>query len=423
MPQQTGGPGPDLLIGGNDEDGLYGLGGADVLDGGGGDDWLQGGEGADQIIGGTGTLDYAAYKSSLEGVLVDLALPSLNAGVDAIGDSYSGIEGLIGSLFADSLRGDSGDNYIFGLDGSDSLYGRDGVDSLVGGDGADYLHGGGGGDYLIGGDGFDQALYSYVTSGITVDLLHPSFNTGEAVGDHYSSIEGLAGSAFDDRLSGNFEDNYLWGGDGNDALFGRIGNDTLIGGAGNDTLTGGEGRDLLVGGDGIDTASYAAATGAVRIFLSIQQFGTGEAEGDSFFSIEGLEGSAFDDNLAGNGGDNILLGGAGNDALSGAGGADLIAGGRGDDRLFGGDGRDTFVFGVGDGRDFIGDMSNELGFGATPLDVIQLSTALGVSSFEDVMARAQQVGNSTIITFDANTTIELAGTPFLSLSSDNFVFV
>ena len=68
-------------------------------------------------------------------------------------------------------------------------------------------------------------------------------------------------------------------------------------------------------------------------------------------------------------------------------------------------------------------MSSELGFGATPIDVIQLSTALGVSSFEEVMARARQVGNSTIITFDADTTLELFGTAFLSLSSDNFIFV
>ena len=113
-----------------------------------------------------------------------------------MGDTYAGIEGLIGSLFEDSLRGDAGDE-VSGLDGSDSLYGRDRIDTLVGGDGADYLIGGAGGDYLLGGAGFDQVLYSFATSGLTVDLLHPwSFNTGEAAGDDYSSIEGVAGSAF-----------------------------------------------------------------------------------------------------------------------------------------------------------------------------------------------------------------------------------
>jgi Ca2+-binding RTX toxin-like protein len=423
MAEQTGGPGPDILVGGDGEDGLYGLGGADTLDGGGGDDWLMGGEGADTIIGGTGNLDYASYLSSLEGVLADLITPVINVGIDALGDTYSGIEGLIGSNFGDSLRGDDGGNYIFGMAGSESLYGRDGVDTLVGGDGADYLHGGEGGDYLIGGEGFDQALYSYVTSGITVDLLHPSFNTGEAVGDHYSSIEGLAGSPFNDTLSGNFEANYLWGGDGNDTLFGRVGDDTLIGGAGDDYLEGGEGRDLFVGGDGVDFAMFTSATQGVRVWLSIPQISTGEAEGDSFFSIEGIWGSNFDDSLAGNGADNILVGGAGDDTLSGAEGVDVLAGGAGNDRLVGGLGRDTFVFGVGAGHDVIADMSSELGYGAAPIDVIQLSTALGVSSFEEVIARAQQVGGATVITFDSDTTLELVGIPLLSLGGDNFSFI
>ena len=86
MPQQFGTPGDDVLTGGNGEDGLYGLGGADTLDGGNGDDWLQGGDGADVLIGGGGTLDYAAYLSSLGAVLVDLALPVNNSGIDAVGN-------------------------------------------------------------------------------------------------------------------------------------------------------------------------------------------------------------------------------------------------------------------------------------------------------------------------------------------------
>ena len=423
MPQQFGTPGNETLTGTSGEDGLYGFEGDDILDGAGGDDWLQGGPGADQIIGGAGALDYAAYLSSMAAVTVDLIFPNRNLGLDAVGDTYSGIEGLIGSQFGDSLRGDVGNNYLFGMGGSDSLYGREGVDSLVGGDGDDYLHGGEGGDYLIGGDGFDQALYSYVTSGLLVDLLHPSNNSGEAVGDHYSSIEGLAGSPFDDELRGNLGDNNLWGGDGADRLVGRGGNDTLVGGAGDDLLDGGEGRDLLVGGDGFDYAVYSNATEAVRILMSSAQGISGEAVGDFLFSIEGLIGSAFDDGLFGNGADNILIGLAGNDTLVGAAGDDRLSGGAGSDTLSGGLGRDVFVFGAGDGRDTIGDMSSDFGFGATPLDVIELSTALGVSSFAEVMTRARQVGNSTVITFDADTVLELVGVPVLALSSDNFIFV
>ena len=82
MPQQTGGPGMDVLVGRAGEDGLYGLGGADILDGGDGDDWLQGGDGSDQLIGGAGSLDYASYKSWLQGVLADLSFSTINLGAE-----------------------------------------------------------------------------------------------------------------------------------------------------------------------------------------------------------------------------------------------------------------------------------------------------------------------------------------------------
>ena len=51
---KTGTPGPDVLVGGHQDDVLCGLGGADVLIGGTGSDHLVGGDGSDLLIGGPG---------------------------------------------------------------------------------------------------------------------------------------------------------------------------------------------------------------------------------------------------------------------------------------------------------------------------------------------------------------------------------
>ena len=52
------------------------------------------------------------------------------------------------------------------------------------------------------GDGFDIASYETATSGVVASLTNSSINTGDAAGDTYILIEGLAGSAFDDTLIG-----------------------------------------------------------------------------------------------------------------------------------------------------------------------------------------------------------------------------
>lgn len=51
---QTGTPGPDVLVGGHEDDVLCGLGGGDILIGGPGHDHLIGGDGPDLLVGGPG---------------------------------------------------------------------------------------------------------------------------------------------------------------------------------------------------------------------------------------------------------------------------------------------------------------------------------------------------------------------------------
>ena len=110
----------------------------------------------------------------------------------------------------------------------------------------------------------------------------------------------LFGYNGNDRLFGQDGEDYLDGGNGNDILDGGEGDDELKGGFGNDTLIGGAGADSLQGGKGIDTASYETSTTGVTVRLD-QGYGSGgDAEGDTYHSIENITGSDKQDILHGN---------------------------------------------------------------------------------------------------------------------------
>ena len=238
----NGGAGDDTLNGGDGNDTLLGGEGNDTLDGGVGNDVLDGGVGADDLKGGDG-IDTVSYANANNLITANLATGVGTAG-DATGDRYTGIENLTGGSHADQLTGNDNDNVLDGGIGNDTLKGGAGNDTLIGGAGDDNLFGGIGADTLEGGAGSDTA--SYLTE-VTASLADATVNTGEAAGDIYRNIENLAGSNFNDTLTGDEKANILNGNNGNDRLEGGAGNDTLIGGTGNDTFVfgAGSGQDTI----------------------------------------------------------------------------------------------------------------------------------------------------------------------------------
>ncbi|MBL9051711.1 MAG: hypothetical protein JNK19_16485, partial [Tabrizicola sp.] len=333
----------------------------DLITGGSGNEMFLATAGADTINGGGG-FDMIVLTGATGNTRLSLESPSFNSNI-AQGQTYISIEGIYGSIFEDTLIGNAENNRIEGNDGNDRLTGRAGNDTLMGGGSNDWLYGGVGADVLDGGIGRDRASYNSSATGVVVDLVNTTINTGEAAGDVFIAIEDLEGTSQADTLSGDAQANGIIGLSGADLLDGRAGNDSLSGFDGDDTLIGGAGADRLEGGTGIDTVSYATATLGLRIDLLNATLATGDAFGDTFITIERfvlggysdsffgteladqVDGAGGNDQLTGRGGHDVLSGGAGNDTLYGGDGDDTLLGGSGLDRLEGGAGRDLVSYG------------------------------------------------------------------------------
>jgi Ca2+-binding RTX toxin-like protein len=197
---------------------------------------------------------------------------------------------------------DPRDGIVDGTSAAETLYGHDSLgDVISAGAGADTVYGLAGADTIYGGNG--------------ADLI----NAGRG-------------------------DDTVYGGNDGDNIRGDAGDDELYGEAGSDTLLGGLGADFLNGGDGFDFANYHFARG-VYLDMNDPFASTGEAFGDSFFSIEGIVGSAgFADTILGDVNPNIIYGQGGADILDGRGGNDTLYGGAAGDTMTGGTGPDRFLY-------------------------------------------------------------------------------
>ena len=448
---------------------LSGTAGSDAIFGNAGDDTLWGGAGNDILDGGAG-FDTVSFVGALTGITVNLTQPYANSyGAinwsdpafwtnDGLGgqDSVRNIEAVIGSEFADVIRGSSSDNLVYGNGGNDSLqlgggndtaYGGDGNDTLevlnlgtvgsytfFGGNGDDRIFGSTSGDYLDGGSGNDS-----IDGGGGNDTMY-----GREGNDRLRGPGTLDGGDGDDVLTVEWNGtgaSWLIGGKGNDALGGgNVGNDTLEGGDGNDTLASGAGDDRLDGGNGFDlvdfrgepagvivdlASGFAQTTRGFKSLVSIEAvYGSWNASDRILGSdaAEGLYGDYGNDTLVGRGGHDTISGGTGDDWIEGDGGADLLTGGAGVDR---------FVYlSTSDFGDVITDFTT--GVSGDVLDIASLLASGGYSGSTpgaDGYLRFVSNGSDTLIQIDidgrltnvsSDTAVTLTGVSANALTAANF---
>jgi Ca2+-binding RTX toxin-like protein len=326
------GGGDDRVLGGNGNDILYGEAGNDVIHGDAGDDIVDGGTGSNQLFGETGddrfmlqsgtntvdggegidTVDYSLQSQQFHlgqptGNGVTVNLQTGTGAMGANGDTYTGIENVVGSAYNDVITEASGTiNNIQAGAGNDVVFSSGRLtDQLDGGDGVDTLD-------------FSNAPAGMRGGGLQVDMQsglarNPDTFSTWIRPTSFTNFENVRGTAFNDTIIGN-------------AVVNRI-----EAGNGNDSVSGGAGGDTLDGGDGTDTLRYDASASGVTVNLATRSATGGDATGDTISGFENVAGSAHGDRLTGDAGANVLSGLAGDDTLNGGDGSDTLDGGEGTD--------------------------------------------------------------------------------------------
>ncbi len=248
-----GDAGSDVIEGAQGNDHLYGGPGNDWITDYENDDFIHGGDGNDYLSGGPGVLDTLHGGNGNDEV----------HGGDGIDEVFGddGDDLLYGEGDTDLMMGGDGHDYMEGGDSVDEMFGGNGSDWMRGGVGDDNINGGSGNDLLEGGlgptandgdrlngdtpitrgitvieangDGTegDNDIGSYERVGIPIfaSLQDSNANgTSSNLADTYAFLEGLVGSAQNDKLTGadastttsSGPNNYLIGGGGGDELTG-----------------------------------------------------------------------------------------------------------------------------------------------------------------------------------------------------------
>jgi Ca2+-binding RTX toxin-like protein len=251
----------------------------------------------------------ASLVSSLFVIAVLASVPVARAGETDVAPG-TGRRGppctVSGTEAGELVEGTAGDDILCGFGGADRLLGHGGHDTLYGGEGDDALKGGSGIDQLIGESGtdtygggkgdLDRAWLTLAPGPVEVRLSEGSALGDGALGDP-DAVEGLRGV---------------------EGAVGTPFGDVMIGDSGPNTFAGSGGSDRLRGGRGLDVANYEFAAGSVRIDLAAAH-ARGADGRDVLVGIESIIGSAFDDQLLGDGGNNEIAGLGGDDLMDGRG--------------------------------------------------------------------------------------------------------
>ena len=326
---RDGGAGNDILTASADGTLLRGGAGDDVILDGAGSDRLEGGAGADTFIFSPDQqddmirgfdisedrIDLSAYGDIYDISALRIQEQGNGAQIFFAGENLS-IQSVSGTrLTADQLR----EAIMF-----------DAVHVIMperipssGGTDNDTLFAGPGGDTVDGGAGFDVLSFALLETAITVDLGNSNNNAQGAEGYVTRNIEGVIGSSFGDRLTGD---------GGANSLAGGAGNDTILGGSGSDWITPGAGRDQIDGGSGNDMVSFADLERGVGVDL---RNGTAVSGGvtNTLTNVENITGTIYGDFITGNAADNRIRGLGDYDWITGSDGQDTIDGGNGRDMI------------------------------------------------------------------------------------------
>lgn len=394
----------------------YVLRGNDTVRGSDWDDTLMGSKGSDTFDGGKG-IDLLSFKGFGEAVTVNLAT---SQAITTSGTSkLLNIEDVEGTAFADTLTGNAGDNQFQGYAGNDKINGGAGFDSalytdataavnvnlatgvVTGGSGSDVLtsieravgsrfgdvltgssadeffSGGLGNDTIDGGGGtLDMIEYGTATGAVDVNLATGK-SSGAAGIDTIANIEGVIGSAFNDKLTGNAGMNMLIGGYGDDQLNGGAGMDIMVGGDGNDIYYVDDQFDMIT-----ELATGIANGGTDTVYTTVSYMLNANVEILRLSSTTNINGTgnALDNGIVGNAGANVLNGMAGYDTLTG------------------GAGKDTFVFNTA----LVRNVDTIADFSAVD-DTIQLENGIFTKlTATGALSAANFVANTAGTAMDAN---------------------
>lgn len=366
----SGGSDDDEVIGGDGNDTVFGDQGNDKLFGGNGSDLLAGGKGDDEVVGGAGDDVFQYERGDGRDTIMDdyvdnwevvwqnngytngyVLDPQTNTvskngeivfnGAEWIGvydysDATKTMRRHLGAVNGATATNNGVDYIEFGvgIDIQDLMLHRSGADLQI----------------AVATESSDIPVFDAATDRITLrDWYTTNGNAIEnfafaATGRHditswsmtgagtdaadsitgTAGVDWITGNGGDDTIDGSDGADILAGNGGGDTIKGGLGDDIIYGGASDDILEGGAGADMLFGGTGVDTASYATTTStAVRVFLGASWSNTKDAKGDTFDSIENVEGSTGADRLGGDDGGNVLRGLGGNDTLYGGAGDDI----------------------------------------------------------------------------------------------------
>ncbi|MCZ4321521.1 calcium-binding protein [Pseudomonas anguilliseptica] len=387
QPPVAGVGGDDVLTGTAANDVLIGGAGKDTLSGGAGNDRLLGGVGDDtyvytagqdvlEEVGGIDTLRFAngiTYNQVASGLgksgndLV-LKVNGSTANQVTLKDFFLGGDNLVETIsfetggqltasqifgafglavptapaaaFDSAVQGTSGNDaalngtaqrdLLQGFNGNDQLSGAAGNDRLEGGNGNDTLNGGAGNDTLVGGRGDDIYVFAAGGGQDVIDNISGGFDTLR-----------FDGIAFNQVSSGLMKS-------GNDLVL------KVSGGSDQVTL-----KNWFLGGDHVvDVISFASGDQltAAQLFGAFGLTNPDTAGSPNYQSVP--DERSFGTILAGQAGDQNIIGSSDADLIDGGAGNDKLRGGKGNDYLLGGAGSDTYYFAAGDGQDSINNLSN-----------------------------------------------------------------